>query len=227
MQSRFKNLLRKVDRIDYVNADFPAGYEKTEEDYRIVKNKMENLKNTFLHFMTYEHGGRAYKTAMRAIEVVGRRVKKDSFEVRSFYKETELTGREIAKVQSNDSLKSLAEKYSDAFSAVEDAKIKMNEEYEEIIKQIKELQDSSRTIDEKRANVLNLRYDLEKMYKKKSPGNEDLDNLKTEFNQEANLVKEEMKGYVGGKGVSEVIRRACRAMATFSKEAAAALETVK
>lgn len=227
MQSRFKNLLRKVDRLEYVNADFPSGYEKTEEDYRIVKNKLENLKNTFLHFMTYEHGGRAYKTAMRAIEVVGRRVKKDSFEVRSFYKDTEITGKEIARVESNEGLKHVAEKYSDAFSSIEDSKVKMNTEFEEIIKELKSMQERSRDLDEKRAMVLNLRYDLEKMYKKKSPGNEELDNLKTEFNQTANEVKEEMKSFVGHKGATEVLKKACKTMTLFFKEAASFLESVK
>lgn len=227
MQARFKNLLRKVDRIDYVNAVLPSGYEKAEQDYRIVRNKLDSLKSTFLHFMTYEHGGQAYKTAMRAIEVVGRKVKNDSFEMRSFYKSTELAGNEMAKVQGNDGLKIVAEKYSDAFGSIEDLKIKMNTDFEDIIKQIKEVQQRSYTIDEKRANVLNLRYDLEKMYKKKSPGNETLDNLKSEFDQEANIAKKEMKDFVGDKGVAEILRKACKSMKEFFKGAASALDTVK
>lgn len=92
---------------------------------------------------------------------------------------------------------------------------------------LKGLQEQSRSIDEKRANVLNLRYDLEKMYKKKNPGNEDLDNLKSEFTQNANAVKKEMKYFVGNKGVSEIIKRSAQAMSLFFKEASNALKTVK
>lgn len=227
MQSRFKNLLRKVDRIEYDNTDLPPEYEKIQEDYRIVKKKLDNLKSTFIHFMTYEHGGRSYKTTMRAIEIVGRKVKSDAFELKSFYKETEETGKEIARVQSNDQLKTLAQQYAEAYNVIEDEKIKMNNELETICKQIKELQDKSRTIDESRAHVLNLRYDLEKMYKKRSPENEDLNTLKNEFSQTASITKEDMRSYVGDKGVSEIIKKACAIQAEFFKAAASALQSVK
>lgn len=226
MQSRFKKLLRKVDRIEYRNADFPSNYEEVQEDYRIVKKKLDALKTSFTKFMSYEHGGSAFKATMRAIEVVGRKVSPDAYEMKSFYREAEVASKEMTKIRSNDSLKNIAAKYGAAFAIIEDQKIKMNDELEKIIKEIKKLQEEVSEIDECRANILNMRYDLEKLYKKRGPEDPELIQQKTDFHTQANLTREQMTNFIKNDIVYNVLRDSAIAQTQFFEEAANQLKNV-
>ncbi|KRH95182.1 hypothetical protein M153_2200051783 [Pseudoloma neurophilia] len=226
MQSRFKKLIRKVDRIEYLNTNLPNNYEEIQEDYRTVKKKLEILRTSFIKFMSYEHGGSAFKATMRAIEVVGRKISHDSYEMKSFYREAEIAIREITKIRSNDSLKNIAEKYSSALSSIEDSKIKMNDEMEKIIKIIKDLQEQIKEIDESRANILNLRYDLEKLYKKRGPEDPELAQQKTQFHSQVNITREQMTNFIKDDRVFSVLKDSAAVQAQFFEEAANQLKNV-
>lgn len=215
-----------MDRIEYRNADFPNNYEEIQEDYRITKKKLDALKTTFTKLMSYEHGGSAFKATMRAIEVVGRKVSQDSYEMKSFYREAEIASREMTRIRSNDSLKSIAGKYADAFAVIEDVKIKMNDELEKIIKKIKELQTEVAEIDESRAHILNMRYDLEKLYKKRGPEDPELIQQKTDFHTQANLTREQMTSFIKNDRVFDILKDSAVVQSQFFEEAANVLKNV-
>lgn len=226
MQSRFKKLMRKVDRIEYSNTDFPSNYEEVQEDYRIVKKKLDAVKNLFVRFMSYEHGGRAFKVTMRAIEIVGRKISPESYELKSFYRETELAAKEISKIKSNDALKTLADNYGNAYSTIEDEKIKMNDELEKVIETIKKLQEKSQKIDTDRADVLNLRYDLEKMYKKRNPEDPELSEMKSKFQSSALTTKEQMSNFIKDDTMLGVFKQSAAAQVKFFEAAASELKNI-
>lgn len=225
MQQRFKKLIRKVDRIEYTNTDFPNGYEEVQIDYRLIKKRLESIKDIYLHIMTYEHGGDAFKTTKRAIEIVSKKIKPEMYEMKSFFKRIEELTKEISFIKSNDNLKMIASKYSESFLIIENEKNNLNLEFEKIIKDLKELQNKFRKIDDERAEILNLRYDLEKLYQKNAD-NEKINEMKNLFHSKAILNKENMENFIGDNGLALILKNAAEMQGKFYEAAAKALKNV-
>lgn len=227
MQSRFKKLIRKVDRIDYTNTDFPTEYEKIQKDYRIVKKKLEMIKQNFIKLMSYEHGGKSYKATMKAIELVGKKIRPDMYELKSFFRELEEGLSQISEIESNDKLKKVCSDYSRAYASIEARKIALNDELEKNVKNIQILQEKVYKIDEARANVLNIRYDLEKMYKKRDPQDPVLADKKNEFQSQASITKEDMQSFIDDPTLLSILTSSAQVQADFYKSAAEDMKSIK
>merc|ERR1712150_53875 len=104
-------------------------------------------------------------------------------------------------------------------------KQKHNEDLEHVIIEIKGLIEETKKIDEKRAKLLDQRYNLEKKYIKSnaetnSAMNDELITENKEFMETCSATKRDMTAFTGGEGVIKVIKRSNEIMGKFYENAA-------
>ncbi|KAG0419901.1 Spore wall protein 12 [Dictyocoela roeselum] len=212
---KLKGVMRNIDRIDYTRTAFPSDYEAVEQDYRCLRDRATAVKNACYVLMTYESGGHAYKTAMQKLEVVGERLNSTFFKNDSVYKRMGEALADIAKVRGNGELGRVADKLGSAFHALEHAKLDFNSEIQTQIMKLHDMEAKAKEIDKRRVEAKNLRYDLEKMYKKKGDDDPALCELKTRFETHTRGVLDSMREFNGSEEVLSALRSIADVHAKF------------
>ncbi|EPR79091.1 Spore wall protein 12 like protein [Spraguea lophii 42_110] len=222
MESKLKGILRNVDRIEYVKTRLPDGFEKCEEEYRVVKKKLDNFMATLTQLATYEHGGTSYKGAMDKLDIIGEKLKSGFFRTKSLYKEVAEHTNEIGDVVYDNNIKTLARQFGNCFNDVSAAKDNLNNTIQTIVLEASNMKNESKIIDNKRTEYKNMRYDLEKMYKKEKDQDK-IEAKKNQFEEAVNTLHKKMEDFIKNKGLARLIDETGKAHYEFFNEAARSL----
>ncbi|KAG0440806.1 Spore wall protein 12 [Dictyocoela muelleri] len=224
---RLKGVIRNIDRIDYTRTAYPSDYETVESDYRIIRNKISELKNNCYVLMTYESGGHTYKTAMEKLEIVGEKLNSKFFKNDSLFKKMEEIMVGMSHTRGNGELNRIAQKLGNAFHALENYKLDFNSEIQNQILKLHDLEETAKKIDKRRVEAKNIRYDLEKMYRKKNEDDPSLCELKSKFETHTQGVLNSMKEFNGSETILSVLRSIADVHVKFGEKSGKVFDEVK
>ncbi|KAF7684501.1 Spore wall protein 12 [Astathelohania contejeani] len=227
MQGRMKNVMRQFSGIEYKRTHVSEEFDKTEQKYRLLRDLLVLFEDKCRKIMTYEHGGSRYKNMMEKLQVIGERINLNAFKLDNFYKETALVLKNISQIKCNSKLDTVCNTGADALDAMCVHKDAMNKEMEAQFAQLEKFKARSKTIDSKRNEFKNTRYDLEKLYKSTHEDDPRIAELNSKFEMLKNNTQNEMKEFIEDKSLAGIINEIIKAEADYHKECLKSLGQVK
>ena len=208
----FKSIQRRLHNIEYTKTQLPDGFEDTEEKYRKLRDIIGIYKANIEDFMNYEHGGKTLKTIKEGLNTLGTKIKEDYFKSKSIYSQAAVC---LGNMATHNGNQEKIRKYSEVMQELEKVKCKLNESLEEAKVALQRLEKDAESIDAKRIEVKNKRYDLERLMK--NPGEDEsmVNNSKNRFDSLVQSVLVSMNAFIGSKGVGEIAKKVMKAHHEF------------
>lgn len=212
IEQNFKSIQRRVHNIKYCKTALASGYEEREEKYRNIRNGIRGYKSSIRDMICYEHGGKEIKTIKDGLSNIDRKLNKEYFKAESIY---EKAWRSLSKIKDSEKCKRVSKNYSEALKGIQECKSVFNEKMQKCLAVINEVERISQSIDNKRVQVKNKRYDLEKTLKKEGVSEEEIERMKKDFAVAQNLTLQSMNDFIESNQIYEAVNEASKAHYEF------------
>lgn len=212
--ANFKSIQRRVHNIQYKQTKMATGYEDTEEKYRKMRDIIDVYRSNLKNFMNYEHGGKTLKTIKDGITTLSRKWRDDYFLNDSIYQQGATALEAMSASLGNGDM---SRKYADTMREIEKAKNTFNDSLEEAVVAIQRFERDAENIDNKRVEIKNKRYDLEKLMSSPTGKQEVINDTNKKFTDLMQSVLVSMNAFIGSKGVGEIVKNVMKAHYEFHR----------
>lgn len=222
-----KVLLRKIRNIEYKNVNLIPGYEKTEEEYTILKENLNTANILIKELMSYEYGNRYLKVIKNGMATLSDKSTLNLYKSKNIFDEVSSLSKRLSMMNVDSECKVTAENFSSAYRKISESKSTLNTKLENIRLQLKEKRNQCVEIDKKRKNIKNMRYDLEILLQEKGYTGEIRDVEKKEFSKESSETLKAMLKFVEDASIGGVLRSVAKEYASYLRETSEILKVAQ
>lgn len=217
---------RKIKKIEFLNTQYPQDYESVNTEYRRLRDELTNFSNALEKLSNYEFGGSVMKNVTKIGKQISSNTKLNILNSEDIYSEAALIGEELANTTHSSTLKSVGNKFSEAFQKIAEAKKQMNSSLKEIMGSLKVLKEDSKSIDAIRKKAEDLRYDLEEKIQENTASKSEIESISTAFNSKSLEAIRGMKTFMGEAGISGLLKKVAQVHREFNDQSCKALTNI-
>lgn len=225
-----KYVKRKINKINYTSvSDLPEGYEDIEGEYKKLRDSIDMTGAVIKSFTHYEYGGQFMKQFSGIANFVASKSKIKSLKREDMYTDAALVGELLAdSIKKHKSFNEISSKFAHAYYGISDAKNAMNERMKKALVRLDSLRSDAKSIDSKRKDLGNLRYDLEELVQSGNYTEQTKTAMSAEYHMLSNDTMGRMNAFIGDdSGVASILTEIMAAHREFAATAADALGKVK
>lgn len=220
-------ILRKIRKLDYLNATLMPGYERTEKEYLALRDNINAANIVIKDIMCYEHGNRHIKFLKDGLQMLSDNVSLDMYRSRNMFESFSLITRKLAMMSFDMDDRETANKFSISCKNISDCKNKLNARLEQIRLNLKQKRIKSVDIDRDRKKMKNMRYDLELLLQDKEYNNEIKEVEKKEFYTYSSKVLKDMIAFNDDSSLSDTLKEVSHEYMKYLRESADLLKNIE
>lgn len=224
MQELSKMFLRRFKNIEYRNIDLISGYEKTEMEYKTMRNSVSMIGAMLKTLGNYEHGNKMYKDIKNGLQFLNDKASLGLFKSMDIYEDAAVIGDSVRRLEGNSELSSIGKKYAEVFRLISKSKRCLNTRLECIHVKLRDPKARIQEIDRQRKHVRNMRFDMEMLMQDDGYNGEIKDTEKAEYEDASKSAMDAMREFVSDEALADIIKDVGREYRVHMEECADALK---
>ncbi|QDY78191.1 hypothetical protein [Streptomyces qinzhouensis] len=218
---------QKVRKLDYTHTPLPDGYQDAEGLYKHFRDHLGMVSECVKVLANYEFGGQFFRRLAGASLLTTGASGLHALKREDMYTDTGRVGSSLKAGLPSDSAATTAAAFSAAYLRIGESKERMNTSLRTQQEAIIELQKRTKSIDDARLKVTNLRYDLESARQASPPKPpQETAKLEKDYTDTSRLALAAMTAFNGDHGMDGILQNIAAAHREFSEREVEALKNI-